>query len=67
MKHNGIYYSVVQTANNLRGWKWTVKLSGGRIRTGDTFHPESAVLLAKLAIEKTVAANPKLVKKKPVP
>lgn len=56
MKHKGIYYSVVQTANS-RGWKWTVKFSGSQIRTGDTFSPESAVLLAKLTIEKRVAGK----------
>jgi hypothetical protein len=52
MKHKGVSYSVVQTANPT-GWRWTVELlPPQRTRTGDAFSKELAVRRAIAVIDK---------------
>jgi hypothetical protein len=50
MEHRGIQYQVVETADP-RGWKWTVQLSDGRIKTGVSFSRGHAVFYAMCAID----------------
>jgi hypothetical protein len=61
-EHKGIEYQVVQTASPT-GWKWTVQLSEGRVKTGVTFSKGRAIFCAINAIElhqhkKAMAGNP---------
>ena len=57
MEHRGIEYSVVQTASPT-GWKWTVYLDDGRIKTGTSFSKGNAIFSAVRAIEKVVVPLP---------
>jgi len=58
MEYKGIQYQVVQTANPT-GWKWTVQLDGGHIKTGVSFLREYAIYDATNAIEKALSVVPK--------
>ena len=51
MEHNGIPYSVVQTASPT-GWKWTIYVPGKRPKSGTALNRSIAVRVAKLAIDK---------------
>src|SRR5436853_7787732 len=53
MKHNGVRYRVMQTANPT-GWKWSVELAAGRKKTGANSTRESAILDAVLVIDKVI-------------
>jgi len=55
MTHNGIEYSVVQTANPT-GWKWTVQLDQGRTKTGTSYSKGNAIFHAVSAIDKVLSA-----------
>jgi hypothetical protein len=50
MEHNGISYTLVQTANPT-GWKWTIELPGRRPKTGMSVHRRMAIRAAVAAIE----------------
>jgi hypothetical protein len=52
MEYQGFEYTVVQTANPT-GWKWTVRLTNNRTRSGIAFSRVSAIKLAQHAIEKS--------------
>jgi hypothetical protein len=58
MEHRGIQYQVVQTASPT-GWKWTVQLDGGRIKTGVSFSRQYAIFDATNAIEKALSVGSK--------
>ena len=54
MKHRGIQYSVVQTANPT-GWRWAVNLPGQRKpKAGTSPHREMAIRQAKVAIDNAI-------------
>jgi hypothetical protein len=53
MEHNGIAYSVVQTANPT-GWKWTIYMPGKRPKSGTAFNRAIAIRVAELAIDKAI-------------
>jgi hypothetical protein len=53
MEHNGISYSVVQTASPT-GWKWTIHVPGNRPKSGTAFNRAVAVSVAKIAIERAI-------------
>jgi len=53
MEHNGIPYSVVQTANPT-GWKWTIYIPGKRPKSGVTFNRDAAIRIAEHAIDKAI-------------
>ena len=53
MEHNGIPFSVVQTANPT-GWKWTIHIPGKRQKSGTAVHRAIAISVAKIAIEKAI-------------
>jgi hypothetical protein len=53
MEHNGIPYSVVQSANPT-GWKWTIYIPGRRPRSGTAVNRAMAIRLAESAIEKAI-------------
>jgi hypothetical protein len=57
MEHRGIQYLVVQTANPT-GWKWTVQLDGGGIKTGVSFLRQYAIFDATNAIDKALRVAP---------
>jgi hypothetical protein len=56
MEHQGVEYTVVQTANPT-GWKWTIVLANGKTRTGSSFSRTGAIKLAIFAINKAVTAS----------
>jgi hypothetical protein len=58
MEHKGIEYQVVQTANPT-GWKWTVQLPDGRIKTGVSFSRGHATFYAINAIERALSEKAK--------
>jgi hypothetical protein len=57
MEHKGIQYQVVQTANPT-GWKWTIQLGNGRIRTGASYSRGNAIFHAVRAIDKATKIPP---------
>jgi hypothetical protein len=56
MEHQGVQYTVVQTANPT-GWKWTIVLANGKTRTGSSFSRTGAIKLAIFAINKADTAS----------
>jgi len=56
MEHNGIPFSVVQTANPT-GWRWTIHIPGKRHKSGTAVHRAIAISVAKIAIEKAIKAK----------
>jgi hypothetical protein len=58
MKHKGIEYQVVQTASPT-GWKWTVQLDGGCVKTGMSCSRQYAIYDVTNAIEKALSASDK--------
>jgi hypothetical protein len=58
MEYRGIQYQVVQTANPT-GWKWTMQLDGGHIKTGVSYSRQYAIYEVTNAIEKALSAAPK--------
>jgi hypothetical protein len=53
MEYRGIQYHVVQTANPT-GFKWTVQLGDGRIRTGQSFAMKAAIVDAERKIDRAL-------------
>jgi hypothetical protein len=53
MEYRGIQYQVVQTANPT-GFKWTVDLGDGRIRTGQSFAMKAAIVDAERKIDRAL-------------
>lgn len=53
MKHQGIEYSVVQTADP-KGWKWTFQLPGRKPKSETAFSRDMAVRSAEMAIDKAL-------------
>jgi hypothetical protein len=58
MEYRGIQYQVVQTANPT-GWKWTMQLDGGHIKTGVSYSRQYAIYEVTNAIEKALSVAPK--------
>jgi hypothetical protein len=50
MKHNGVPYRVMQTADSIR-WKWSVELAAGRKKTGEAPFRETAIFDAVHVID----------------
>jgi hypothetical protein len=53
MEYRGIQYTVVQTASPT-GFKWTAHLTGGRIRTGQSFARRAAIVDAERKIDRAL-------------
>jgi hypothetical protein len=53
MEHNGISYSVVQTASPT-GWRWTIYIPGKRPKSGTALNRLTAIRLAQIAIDKAI-------------
>jgi hypothetical protein len=53
MEYRGIQYTVVQTASPT-GFKWTAHLTGGRIRTGQSFARRTAIVDAERKIDRAL-------------
>jgi hypothetical protein len=56
MKHNGVPYRVMQTADSI-GWKWSVELAAGRKKTGEASSRESAIFDAVHVIDKVLGTE----------
>jgi hypothetical protein len=53
MKHNGVQYRVMQTADSI-GWKWSVEMATGRKKTGIAQSRESAIFDAVRVIDRVL-------------